>query len=190
MIKKSINYLKSMFCNQKDFYIFICGGFNLRRRAVSGVNNLDNLTAIPPMNTEQHSLKVVNLKDKLYVFEVRDNSRYWVMSIIKYSSDSKKWSNVADLYDCVRFCVCAIMDKMFIIGGRITCVITEACSQFDTSDCTWKEIANMNQARLLAACVFFEEKVIVSGGYNNVFRKTNFAESYDAYQIDNLQCLI
>ena len=37
----------------------------------------------------------------------------------------------------------------------------------------------MNQARSSAACAFFEERIIVSGGFNNNYHISNTVESYD-----------
>ena len=66
------------------------------------------------------------------------------------------------------FCACAFIDKIFIIGGEIDEVrtITNSCFQFDTSDYNLKEVANMNEARSIAACIVYDERIVVSGGYN------------------------
>ena len=77
------------------------------------------------------------------------------------------------------FCVCAFMDKIFIIGGNIGDRRTNSCLQFDTSDYSLKEVSKMNEVREHAACTVFEEKVIVSGGLNNNYNFLNSVESYD-----------
>ena len=56
---------------------------------------------------------------------------------------------------------------------------TNSCVQFDTKEGKWKEVSSMKHARYSAACVVFQEKVVVSGGYNN--RELNSVESYDVF---------
>ena len=77
------------------------------------------------------------------------------------------------------FCVCAFIDKIFMIGGVSDGVITISCLQFDTIDKSWNEVVKMKEARSSAACVVFGERIIVSGGYSNNLNVLNFVESYD-----------
>ena len=71
------------------------------------------------------------------------------------------------------------MDKVFIIGGTKQGARTDSCSQFDTKDYKWKEVARMKQAREYVACAVFERRLVVSGGWDNNLYDLNSVESYD-----------
>ena len=126
------------------------------------------------MITGRYDHKVVYLKGDIYVFCGR------IKSVDKYSLTSKKWSQVAEMYDNRKFfCACPFMDKIFIIGGNKDGVKTSSCLQFDTIDYSWKEVAKVNEARSNAACAVFEGRIVVSGGWNNNWNVLSSVESYD-----------
>ena len=75
--------------------------------------DLSNSTAaddFPSLLTERKNLKVVYVKDGIYDFGGRDNSRNPMMSVEKYSLVSKTWNNVSRMLRrlqkfCVRSCI-------------------------------------------------------------------------------------
>ena len=92
------------------------------------------------MKTGRLSPKVVYLKGDIYVFGGWSFNDEWIKSIEKYSLTCNKWNKVADMKDGRQnFCVCAFIDKIFIIGGITYGFKTDSCSQFDTSDCSWEK---------------------------------------------------
>ena len=172
--KSSSDDHRSRYCNQKYFKLLVCGGFDSKVSmpcssiSCIDVNKVGNLEAYPSFNTGRFSSKVVYLKGEVYVFGGWNNEGYIVKSIEKYSISSKTWSQIGEINSNRKyFCVCAFMNKIFVIGGKKDGVRTSSCSQFDTSDCSWKEVATMNEARSNAACAVFEERIVVSGGCNN-----------------------
>ena len=179
-------YLKSRYCSQKSFNILVCGGIlpdswcPCNSVSCVDVNSLGDVKVCQPMLTFRDFLKAVCLKGDLYVFGGFKNNNDWIMSVDKYSFTSKTWSQVAEMWDnFVAFCACAFMDKIYIIGGDKDRVTINSCLQFDTSDYSGKKISRMNEVRACAACVVYDERIVVSGGLDNDFRISNTVESYD-----------
>ena len=185
--KRSVKYTHR-FCDQNKFKILICGGkHDVTRKPVKRVHqidgsNLNNLKVLPSMLEERQYAKAVCLKGEVYVFGGKEilKDRNLVMSVEKYSPVTNTWSKVTYMYDeryC--FCVCAFMDKLFIIGGSNRAILN-SCLQFDTKDNAWKHVAGMSQARVRTACVVFKENIIVAGGVDTRWRAMRSVESYDA----------
>ena len=181
--KSAVKYTHRL-CNQK-LNILFCGG-NGRGNAVKSVYHVDgtNLKAVKglqPMIKERRLAKAVCLKGDVYVFGGK-NSNYNlpILSIDKYSHSTNAWSIVSYMIDARKyFCVCAFMDKIFIIGGNIHRTIINSCLQLDTKDNNLKEFSRMDEAKTSAACTVFEGNVIVAGGMNNNKDFLKTVESYD-----------
>ena len=77
------------------------------------------------------------------------------------------------------FCAFTFMDIVFVIGGITQRTRTDSCLQFDTKYYKWKEVARMNNGRSAATCAVFEERIVVSGGWDNNFDVLNSVQSYD-----------
>ena len=175
---------KSRYCNQNNFKLLICGGFNSEAyKNYSHVSCLDfnkvrDVEAYPSMKIGRLSSRLIYLKGDIYVFGGKKINNNWIKYVDKYSLTSKKWSKVAKMPDDRKnFCVCAFMDKILVIGGDKDEVPINSCLQFDTSNYSWKEVAKMNEARSSAACEVFEERIVVSGGLST--NPLNTVESYD-----------
>ena len=184
--KSSRNFHTSRFCNQNYSKLLICGGFNSERYKICNkVSCIDlykvrDVKAYPSMKTGRLSPKVVYLKGYIYVFGGWSFNDEWIKSIEKYSLTCNKWNKVADMKDGRQnFCVCAFMDKIFLIGDNKARVRTNSCLQFDTSNYSWKEVSKMKEARSHAACAVFEERIVVSGGLITEYDELNSVESYD-----------
>ena len=183
---KSSIYYKTRYCNQDMFDILLCGGFDTSRsrKVVGKVRQLDvkifNAKVLPPMIMNRQYSSAVCVKGEVYIFGGLDENHTWISSVEKYSPFTKTWNKVADIHDERSwYCVCAFMSKVFVIGGHKKSTVTNSCLQFDTRDYSWKEVAGMNEARKRLACAVFEERIVVSGGSDNNFRKFNSVESYD-----------
>ena len=60
------------------------------------------------------------------------------------------------------------MQKIYIFGGRYShSDVIDTCLQFDAEGHSWKQISKMNEARSSAACIAFQGKIQVSGGWTN-----------------------
>ena len=152
--KSLSSYHTSRYCNQKYFKLLVCGGRKARTSMTYSnvscidVNKVEDVEAYPPMKTKRNILKVVYLKDDIYVFGGWNNNHDWIKSVDKYSLISKTWSQVAEITDDRQcFCVCAFIDRKFVLGGIFKGDITNSCLHFVTSDYNWKEVAKMNEAR-------------------------------------------
>ena len=187
----------SRYCNHKMFKVLVCGGFNSETSVTcSNVTCIDfNRLGVAggniSMTMERVLPKIVYIKGDLYVFGGWKNKKDYVdimtnynliMSVEKYSLASKTWMQVAEMFD-KRYdflnSACAFMDKIYIFGGLKDRVCCKSCLQFDTKDHSWKEVAEMNDARSGAACVVFEERIVVSGGWSDADRGLSTVESYD-----------
>ena len=178
---KSSTYYTSRYCNQKLFSTLICGGLGLEPfKPVKSVKEFDLTNyrtdnSLPPMIEERYRSKTVCLKGEIYVFGGYDDNGAWTLSVEKYSSVTRTWNKVADMFDeRGGFCACGFVDKVFIIGGRSDSVL-----QFDAKDYGWKEVARMEESRTFAACAVFEDTLVVSGGLDNNPVILNTVESYD-----------
>ena len=52
---------------------------------------------------------------------------------------------------------------------------------FNTKTNNWTNVAEMNNARVNAACTVFEEKIVITGGSNRYGISLNTVESYDYF---------
>ena len=178
------------YCDKNKFNILICGGKDRSKasRKVKKIDgsNLKNVEYLKPMVEKRKFSKAVCVKGEVYVFGGYNKGRTWVMSVEKYSPSNNTWKNVSVLHDDrEHFCVCAFMNKIFIIGAKYSdynfySTDTSSCLQFDTKDCKWTEAASMIEARTCAACAVFQGNIVVSGGRGNYGDKLNSVESYDA----------
>ena len=171
---KPCSYFESRYCNQMLFDLIVCGGSNLKNssevfRNVYKIkaNDLKNVEALPQINEARQVYKVVHVKNEIYLFGGRDAEMGLVFSVEKYSKFTNTWDKVAKMYDGRRhFCVCSIVDKIYIIGGSDENyrIFTNSCLEFDTKSTKWKIATGMNTERDIAACAVFEGRIVVSGG--------------------------
>ena len=175
----------SRFCNQDNFNIIVCGGTE-NRKAVRGVysikaNNLKNVTRLPHFENGRRWSKVVCLKGDIFVFGGFSDDFTPIMSIKKYSNDTKTWKVVGCMPDknfC--FCVCSFMGSAYILGGLTQLEVSVAsCFKFKAADCSTCEMTDMETARNRSACAVFEGKVVVSGGGSHGRQLLNTVEAYD-----------
>ena len=195
--KPGVKYTKR-FSNQNNYIILLCGGWDYTKEKIqSKVNQIDasnfeSVKALTPMNRNFAHFKGVCLKGEVYIFSGSTGEVYpdtFMALFEKYSPVTNSWSKVADMCDDREdYCVCAMANKIYVVGGCYNSnnnyIETNSCMVFDIDAKNWNEIAGMNQARRNAACVVFEEKVVVSGGdiwTENIEEDglLNTVESYD-----------
>ena len=187
--KTNIKY-PSRYCNQHKFNTLMCVGIDkdlsttTRNEFLINASNLRSVDVLPPMKNKRYFPTAVCVKGDVYVFHQNSDSRlrmFGYLTVERYSPSTNTWNEVADMYDdIIKFCACAFMDKVFIIGGYIGNdeQYTETCLVFDTESYKWKKVASMNEARIKAACSVFEGRIVVAGGYNDD-GDLNTVESYD-----------
>ena len=197
-LNKSTNiYHTSRYCTHKSLNLLVCGGCSSKTKLRTGnvtcidVNSPRYVGTYQPMITARDSSNLVYVKGDLFVFGGYDCNRRWVISVEKYSLASKTWSQVAEMYDNRKgFCTCAFMNEVFVFGGERyngrpfygNYVRMNSCLKFGTCDYSWKEVSKMKEARNVAACAVFEDRIVVSGGCRLVdgnFIDLKTVESYD-----------
>ena len=189
-IKLSKNNLgvskSSRYHSRKEFGIFICGGYDVHKLSaindveVINMNGNTNVTVLPKMIRERSSPKVVCVKGEIYVFGGFSTKNKGITSVDKYSPTSKTWSEVAQMNDnFFGFCICKFLNIIYVFGGITNKVVLDSCLKFDTRDYSLGEVSRMKEARDCAACAVFEERVVVSGGWNNRNTTLSTSESYD-----------
>ena len=131
------------------------GGYNRKTRKyvkdmhLFNASNLNNVKRLPSMTTEIRNSKAVCLKGEVYVLGGRDYCDGNIMCVQKYTPSLDACNEVAYIFDeRADFCVCAFMDKIFIIGGyclddNFDWIKTNSCLQFNSTDNSWKEICEM-----------------------------------------------
>ena len=150
------------------------------------VNSLKTSRSISCTKNGRISAKAVCLKGEVYFFGGYDSDNKRIMSVDKYSPHTNTWSKVTDMFDRrFGFSACTFMHKIYILGGMTRKGIVKnrlrSCFQFDTENCTWKEVAEMNHVRSFAACTTYKGNVVISGGRGVDNRDLNITESYDAF---------
>ena len=194
MNSRSIN-CKRRYCNQTMFNFLVCGGKNgkngLKVRNVKQVNVSDfgQVKILSPMKENRQIFQGVYLNGNVYVFggylaHATFLKVEQILPVEKYSPATDTWVNVGTMYDDrERFCACAFMDKIIIVGGLHASNYTMAnnsCLEFGTKDYKFKELARIKQNRQRAACVVFEERIVVAGG-QDIGKHYRSVESYDVF---------
>ena len=172
----------SRYCNQDKFNIIVFGGSKNRKvvRDVYSIkaNKKNNVTSLPQLKEGRQWSKLVCIKDEIFVFGGKDDNFDCIMSIEKYSSDTKTWKVVGYMTtQCVDFCASSFMGNAYVFGGYTQQRAAKSCYRFKTADCIMDEIAKMGTARYYSACAVFEGKIVVSGGSN--LHRLNTVEAYD-----------
>ena len=189
--------VKHRHCNQNMFDILVGGGYDdkackyvkflykISGKDLNDCKRLKNMEQMPKLT------KAFYLKGHIYFingwFVANETKKHRIernVGILKCSYDFKTFENVGDMWDeydyFTDYCVCAFMDKFYIIGGKEQIYNRpkiSSCRQFDTKNYEWKEVASMNEARAYASCAVFEGRVVVTGGCRE--NCLNTVEAYD-----------
>ena len=128
---------------------------------------------LAPMQVYRWYHDSVYCKGSIFVFGGFWDADY-NQNIKKCSLANNTWEYVGRMYkDIKKFCACAFMDQIYIIGGInedldeemfIEDRYTDLCMEFNTKYNKWSQVARMNEVRSYAASAVFEGKVVVSGG--------------------------
>ena len=186
---KSSMYYASRYCNQDLFNVVLLGGSeegnttpNVDNMKQLNPTNFSCVNVLSPMTGNRRVFETVYLKGEIYVFGGYDNDNKLIRSIEKYTPHNNSWTKVAEMYDDRGYyCVCAFMDKIYIIGGWLgklkPWIVYNNCFQFDTKSCQLKQVSQMEEGRSGAACVVFEGSIVCSGGVDSQYVSVNTVES-------------
>ena len=192
--ESSEQQVASRHCGRGGFSMLVCGGrkpgFGMGE-LVSGVHRIDGENFGGPveageMTERRERNEAVHVKGHVYFF-VYCHELLGVKSVEKYSLSTGCWEKVADMHgrEPDDFCVCAYLDKIYVLGGYDKEFSPAKTCRLDTADSSWEEVAGVQGERGSAACAVFREKVVVCGGYlehnyaHEIYLDT--VESYDAF---------
>ena len=183
----------SRYCNQNLFDIMFCEweySANNKHIILKTINGGNLKTARTNSKVEQKTfyfiIETVYLKGEIYVLGTDYAFSNNIIIVKKYRADSKLWEHVFDFDNRRDFCVSALINSIYIIGGFYSNAL-DSCLLYNTKSSNVKGAGRMNTARYRAACAVFEGKIVVSGGYvqarnydfGRVFNFTNSVEAYD-----------
>ena len=185
-----LNY-KMRYCNQEKFSILVCGGYDELKEEYGektdylirkfDAENFDKFETFSELSGFNYFCSV-NVMCELYVLAKRTNID--IITVYKYSHEKDDWDKM-EVINTGRVCfsVCSFLNKIYVVGGHYKNEkAVNSCFEIDTASCKDKPIKRMNEARILAGCVAFQGKVVVSGGcdtdINNNFYNLNTVEAY------------
>ena len=164
-------YSDSIFVNKID-------GRNLiRSRSVPSLTN-------NRLFQENHT-PVIYLKGHVYLLNCLFNEVSDFEKIEKYSIATDSVEVIGELFNNrENYCACGFIDRIYFIGGYLkdmyVLTLTATCTYFDTENYEWVDVERMQEARSQAACTVFEERIVVSGGFNDDDDDyLNTVEAYD-----------
>ena len=165
--KQSNDNITSRYCNQSLFNILVCEnskeGRNLKQIDYEDVNSTKTYDTI---ENKDKLYKAVCLKGDVYIFVTNSNA----VIIKKFSKPLNIWEDVLKLDYRESFCVCVLMNSIYVIGGEDDWPDTDPCFQYDTKEQKLNEISPMYTSRFEAACTVYDGNIVVSGGLFYVFQ--------------------
>ena len=172
----------SRYCTNNYFNIVLCGGRNsdtvVRDVYSVKVHDLKTVKKLPNLKKGRQLNEVVCIKGEVFVFGGKDINLNCITSIEKYSSFTNAWETLACMPDeRNNYCVCSFMGNAYVLGGYTQNEILYSCLMFNPGDCSWKEVAEMNEPRYNASCTVFEGNIVATGGFNDDL--LNAGETYD-----------
>ena len=172
--RKSSSYNIARYCSQNMFNILVSEGYYNKTVNLVDSKDFKILKALPQMTKWLRWLTFFFINGEAYVVGASDGTK---LSFEKFSFASKIWIHVGDISSVrSKYCACAIMNKIYIIGGRTD---DNFCIELDTSKNEFKDVKDMNIARAQAACAVFEGRIVISGGCSFPDDDTNTVEAYD-----------
>ena len=135
--------------------------------------NLIRSRSVPSLTNNRRFLinntPVVYLKGYVYFLDCLYKESSEFNKIEKYSIATDSVEVIGDISDDREYyCACGFIDKIYFIGGYLEDKKerTATCTYFDTKNYEWEDVKSMKEARSSAACIVFEERIVVSGGSN------------------------
>ena len=177
---KKIDSSCHRYCSSNNFYLFVCGGRGRYYEVVGTVEqicgySLKKINSLPSMDQGSQYHKTICIKNEVFVIGGIDIDWQTPSSILKYSTTTKRWTNVCTMDYRKAYCFCAFIDEIFIFGGTLHNAYNNlydnpsstTCVKYDTKKNEWTHIALMNIAVSYAACAVYQNKIVVCGGRNN-----------------------
>ena len=189
-LNNSSSYYTTRYCKQTSFDLIVCGGSETDRyghkTVVKYVHNVafsnpKSVNILTEMKEARWFSKAFSVKGEIYVFGGSNNDSRDVLSVEKYSPVTNTWEFVADMYeDRIYYCGCSFMDNVIFIGQYENSNIN-FCTEFNTKNRKWREIASVNVRRFVSSCTLFEGRVVVSGGMNIQFGVSTISNTVEVY---------
>ena len=128
---------ESRYCNQSEFNVVICGGFNKNKptNEVVKLKGPDFKTSIKMsrMLTARKLCRTAVIGSDILVLGGYDKKRNWSSTFEMYSAKKKCWKELkTTCYHLTKFSVCSFMKSIYVIGGSTG-------HYFDESDCAFHD---------------------------------------------------
>ena len=203
---KSKYYFTHRYCNQNSFSVLICGGHGSKDEYYGKIHqtdgeNFESSRLLCETFTKRDYAKPVCSDGDVYIFggidpdiNPRGGVSRFITSVDKFSPFTHTYEEVdsleelanvwCDYEDYVEYCVCALMGKIYLIGGYDGETITNQCIEYDPKDNAWGEVASMREKRERPSGAVFEGTIIVTGGLNYV---DEYVDEVDAENMNDLE---
>ena len=195
---RSFSKLSSMhfihrYCNHEHLNILVWGRYkNVYKVNVEDFDTyqIDSHTPLTSLEENKFWYATAVIKDSIFFFG--GDKPVFTTTVQKYSLFTDTWFT-ANTDMCGRreqYIVCTLMDKVYIIGGCINYHYgyndplfplkpLNSCLQFDSTTAKWKQVGEMNEERVNAACALFEGGIVVCGGNGGDGVLKRSVERYD-----------
>ena len=185
---KSSSYYVHRYCSQNMYNISFVDYHRIHNKIelmkqVDG-NNFENIKiSIQFPENSNAIIAAAYLNGQIYIIGCSWNYKLYIQ---KYSLFTNTFTEPIEAnlqHEPDTVCVCAFMQKIYVIGGYTLggpSLATNDCTEFDVKSKEWGTIASMNERRRNLAAAAFEGRVFVSGGYEwNEGNPSNTVEVYD-----------
>jgi N-acetylneuraminic acid mutarotase len=135
-----------------------------------------------PIPTARYLHAACVVGDFIYVLGGSDSGNNTLSSVMKFTSASNTWTEVAPMPTARReLSVCVLGSHIYCIGGynRNAGGSQSVFERFDTASGTWTTMAPLPTARESAASFVLGGKIYVAGGYIRSGPKIDIVEAFD-----------
>ena len=177
------------YCNQFSYKILTFGdvvryGQTLLTGKIKLVDETKtNSFTIQALSDISCNYKTAVLKGKIYFFS-EDPVHDKFISVLKWLQDKNLFEKLTTIeHKRIKYSVCGLIDKVYVIGGNENKKSLNSCIEFDTKSNEYKEVSRMNSTRAAASSVVFKGTIFVTGGFYFYNDRTEVdlrtAERYD-----------
>ena len=184
MFNERISVLyQTRYCDQEEISIAVCTHRSIKVLEFPySMNSYENSKQIYTLTTLYSKVIACGLN----LFVISESRRNFMFKKCPEPSENKVV--LPKMLDKrTDFCVCSLMQKVYVIGGcsKIQNYSINLCICYDIKSNKWTYIASMIESRQNSSCAVFEGKIVVTGGLymeNFSHRELNCSESYCFYE--------
>ena len=182
-IEKGDKNCQSRYCNDDDFYIYVCGSASTNHHCLPNkltgkthrikANDPTKNQALPSMTKPRRDGTALTVEGNLYLLGGYDANDKPVSTVEVYLPAKNKWKQVFDIPNKrERFCACSFMGKIYIFGGigesHNLFNYKRRCQIFDPVNKELSEGRKMKKYVVRSACAVYRDRIVVSGGFQSM----------------------